>query len=146
VVADVAGKGIQAALLVSSFHAFLSAYLENTVQLLEMAGNLNRAVFRASTDDKFITGFIAILNPATGELETLNAGHTPGFLLGTDGSVRDLSTGGVPLGMLDLDFPFQSESVTIGPGERLLLYSDGVTEAANERNELYDQDNLSGIS
>jgi phosphoserine phosphatase RsbU/P len=141
VVADVAGKGINAALLVSSFYAFLSAYLEHTVPLLEVAGYLNRAVCRASTSDKFITCLLAILDPATGEIESLNAGHTPGYLLRVDGSVHELSVGGVPFGMLDMDFPFQSEKVTLNPGERLLLYTDGVTEAANEESELYDSSN-----
>ena len=141
VVADVAGKGINAALLVSSFYAFLSAYLEHTVPLLEVAGYLNRAVCRASTSDKFITCFLAILDPATGEIESLNAGHTPGYLLRADGEVHELSVGGVPFGMLDMDFPFESEKVTLNPGERLLLYTDGVTEAANEESELYDSSN-----
>jgi phosphoserine phosphatase RsbU/P len=141
VVADVAGKGINAALLVSSFYAFLSAYLENTVPLLEIARQLNRAVCRASTSDKFITCFLAILDPATGEIESLNAGHTPGYLLRVDGNIRELSAGGVPFGMLEMDFPFESETVTMMTGERLLLYTDGVTEAANEKSELYDAAN-----
>ncbi len=141
VIADVSGKGINAALLVSSFHAFLSAYVEAAMPLLEMAGRLNRAVCRASTSDKFITGFLAILNPATGEMETLNAGHTPGLLRTNDGTIRELSTGGIPFGMLDMDFPFQSERLTLGRGESLLLYTDGVTEAANEKEELFEQTN-----
>ena len=95
-VADVAGKGINAALLVSSFYAFLSAYL-NIPFLLEVAG-FDWAVCRASTSDKFITCLLAILDPATGEIESLNAGHTPGYLVRVDGSVHELSVGGVPLG------------------------------------------------
>jgi phosphoserine phosphatase RsbU/P len=57
-----------------------------------------------------------------------------------DNTIQELSAGGVALGMLDMDFPFQTEHVVIEPGERLLLYTDGVTEATNEQNRLYDSD------
>ena len=138
VIADVAGKGIPAALLVSSLHAYLSAYLESGTPLVELAKRLNRVICRASTDDKFITAFIAILSAATGEVESLNAGHNPVFLLGKDGTIRQLTAGGVPFGMLDLDFPYESERALLAPGDRLLLYTDGVTEAIDERERLYD--------
>jgi phosphoserine phosphatase RsbU/P len=138
VIADVAGKGIPAALLVSSLHAYLSAYIESATPLLDLASRLNRVIGRASTDDKFITAFMGILTPATGEFDTLNAGHTATFLLRADNSIQELSTGGIPFGMLDMDFPFQSERVTLQPGDRLLLYTDGVTEAMDENGGLYD--------
>lgn len=138
VIADVAGKGVPAALLVSSFHAYLSAYLEAPLPLVELVGKLNRVICHASTEDKFITAFLGILDPASGALETVNAGHNPVFLLRSAGGVEELGLGGVPLGMLDIDFPYQSESVTIEHGDRLLLYTDGITEATNVREQLYD--------
>lgn len=138
VIADVAGKGIPAALLVSSLHAYLSAYLESRTPLVELAQRLNRVICRASTDDKFITAFIAILTAATGEVESINAGHNPVYALRPDGTIRQLTAGGVPFGMLDLDFPYQSEQTVLAPGDRLLLYTDGVTEAIDERERLYD--------
>jgi len=138
VIADVAGKGIPAALLVSSLHAYLSAFLANQVPLVELVRRLNRAMAQASTDDKFITAFFGILSPATGEMESVNAGHTPSYLLRNDHSIHELNAGGIPLGMLDLDLPIESEQVTIRPGERLLLYTDGVTEATNEESVLFD--------
>lgn len=138
VIADVSGKGVPAALLVSSLHAYLSAYIESGIPLRDLAGRLNSVIGRASTDDKFITAFLGILTPATGEFEALNAGHTSTFLVRSDNSVQELSTGGIPFGMLDMDFPFQTETVTIQPGDSLLLYTDGVTEAMNENGNLYD--------
>jgi sigma-B regulation protein RsbU (phosphoserine phosphatase) len=138
IIADVAGKGVPAALLVSSLHAYISAYLESTLTLIELAQRLNRVICHASTDDKFITAYIALLSPATGEIESLSAGHNPAYWLKSDNTVAELSVGGVALGMLDMDFPFQSEHITIGKGERLLLYTDGITEATNEQNQLYD--------
>ncbi len=139
VIADVAGKGVPAALLVSSLHAYLTAYLESTVPLEELAGRLNTVICRASTDDKFITAFFAVLSPGSGELQALNAGHNPAYLVRNDNSVRELNTGGIALGMLDVAFPFQSEHLMIERGERLLLYTDGITEATNAQAEMYDQ-------
>jgi len=138
VIADVAGKGIPAALLVSSFHAYLAAYLESDSSLIQIAQRLNRAIFSASTDDKFITGFLALLDPHSGSLETLSAGHNPVYWIRNDGTLCELDTGGVAFGMLDMDFPYQSRTDIIEPGERLLLYTDGVTEAVNEGEEQYD--------
>jgi len=140
VIADVAGKGVQAALLVSSLHAYLSAYLEGGMALVGLVKRLNRVICTASTDDKFITAFVALLTPQTGGLEALNAGHNPVYLLRTDGTVQELNRGGVPLGMLDMDFPYESETLTLGSGERLLLYTDGIPEAHNRLNELYESD------
>jgi serine phosphatase RsbU (regulator of sigma subunit) len=137
-IADVSGKGIPAALLVSSLHASLSAYLESTPSLLDLTRRLNRAIGRASTDDKFITAFFALLTPATGELITLNAGHTSTLLLKRDGTLEELSAGGVPLGMLDIDFPYETQTIKIASGDRLLLYTDGITEASDSENQLYD--------
>jgi phosphoserine phosphatase RsbU/P len=138
VIADVAGKGIPAALLVSSLHAYLQAYLEGTMPLVELVRRLNRVIYTASTDDKFITAFVAILTPETGEVESVNAGHNPAYWLKSDNSIHELNVGGIALGMLDIDFPFQSERFTIGKGERLLLYTDGIPEATNEHQVLYD--------
>jgi sigma-B regulation protein RsbU (phosphoserine phosphatase) len=138
VIADVAGKGIPAALLVSTLHAYLSAYLESGMPLVDLSARLNRMIHRASTDDKFITAFFALLDPRTGSMETVNAGHNTVYWRRADGSVRELSLGGIPLGMLDMDLPYQSEKFTFGPGDRILLYTDGIPEAQNERNELYE--------
>jgi serine phosphatase RsbU (regulator of sigma subunit) len=138
VMADVAGKGIPAALLVSSLHAYLHAYLESGVTLVDLVRRLNQVIYTASTDDKFITAFVAILDPATGAMESVNAGHNPVYCARMDGTIDELNTGGVALGMLDMDFPYQSETTTLAKGEGLLLYTDGVTEAADEAMRLYE--------
>jgi len=140
VIADVAGKGVPAALLVSSFHAYLSAYLEAAVPLVELATRLNRVIAHASTEDKFITAFFALLDPATGSVHSVNAGHNPVFLRRADGAIAELTLGGIPLGMIDMDFPYQSESLVMGNGDRLLLYTDGIPEATDDRQRLYEED------
>ncbi len=138
VIADVSGKGIPAALLVSSLHAYLSAYLESAFSLVDIAVRLNTAIHRASTDDKFITAFFGLLDPASGSVECVNAGHNTIYCRRADGEVVDLCKGGIPLGMLDLGLPYESEQITLVPGDRLLLYTDGIPEAQNGVQELYD--------
>jgi len=138
VVADVAGKGMPAALLVSTLHAYLSAYLETQMSLGELSTRLNRAIYHASPDDRFITAIIVMLDPATGEIESVNLGHNTGYVLRKDNSVHELKEGGLALGMLDVEFPYTTDKLTLEPGERLWLYSDGVPEAANHKHELFD--------
>ena len=138
VVADVAGKGIPAALLVSSLQAYLTAYLESAMPLVTMAARLNSVIHRASTDDKFITAFIGLLEPQTGILDYVNAGHNVVYCRRTDGTIVELSEGGIPFGMLDLNLPYASGRVTLDRGDRLLLYTDGIPEAHNPVQELYE--------
>jgi serine phosphatase RsbU (regulator of sigma subunit) len=138
VIADVAGKGVPAALLVSSFHAFLAAYLEAAVPLQELAGRLNHMIRRAATDDKFITAFFGILDPGTGAFHALNAGHNPIYILRAGTSVQEVVAGGLPLGMLDLPVTYPTEELILERGDRLLLYTDGIPEAANEHNEFFE--------
>jgi serine phosphatase RsbU (regulator of sigma subunit) len=137
VIADVAGKGVPAALLVSTLHAYIQAYLETTGSVIPLAEKLNRVIHSASTAEKFITASIAILDPMTGEIESVNAGHNPTYVRRKDGSVEELAAGGLALGILE-DFPFSAERAVLAPGERLLLYTDGITEARNRDEVLYD--------
>lgn len=139
VIADVAGKGMPAALLVSSLHAYLSAYLESSMTLPQLGQRLNTVIGRASTDDKFITAIIAFLRPETGEIESMNAGHNAGYVLSMDNTVKELTVGGLPLGMVDIGLPFESERITLAKGERLFFYTDGITEAENEQNRFYEE-------
>ncbi|HCV44308.1 MAG TPA: hypothetical protein DGH68_12540 [Bacteroidetes bacterium] len=138
VMADVAGKGMPAALLVSSLHAYLSAYLETPMSLAELAGRLNKVICRTSTADKFITAFVAVLTPGTGEIEAVNAGHNPVYWLKNDATIQEIKASGVPFGMLDLDLPYTNEQIILSRGERVLLYTDGIPEATSEQNQLYE--------
>ena len=138
VMADVAGKGMAAALLVSSLHAYLSAYLETASSLAELAARLNKVICRTSTPEKFITAFIALLTPGTGQMEAVNAGHNPAYWLKSDGTMYELKASGVPFGMVDLNLPYRNEQIVLGKGDRLLLYTDGIPEATSEKDLLYE--------
>ncbi|MEJ2053052.1 MAG: PP2C family protein-serine/threonine phosphatase [Calditrichaceae bacterium] len=138
VIADVSGKGIPAALLVSTLQASMHAYMDSPFQLAELVQKLNTVIYNAATIEKYITAFFAILNPETGELETVSAGHNPTYIIRDKNKIEELSTGGIPLGMMGLPFPYTAKTSNLNPGDRLLLYTDGVTETMNENEEEYE--------
>ena len=142
VIADVSGKGVPASLLVSSLQASLYAYLEGNLSLPKLAHKLNHAIFNASTIDKYITFFIAVLSPGQGKLEVLNAGHNPALLLKSDNSLHKLKAGGICIGMFDSGIEYTTESITIEPGESLLLFTDGIPEATVDEENFYEDETL----
>lgn len=90
----------------------------------------NRLLFQSTSPEKFVTLFFAILDLRANILSYANAGHEHPIVLSSSGSVNRLVTGGIMLGMMD-DFPFQDDSVQIHPGDIMVIFSDGVTEAMN---------------
>ncbi|WKZ68290.1 MAG: PP2C family protein-serine/threonine phosphatase [Melioribacteraceae bacterium] len=142
VMADVAGKGVPASLLVSSLSASLHAYLETEISLDDLAVKLNKLIYQSSTADKFITCFISILNPSTGELDIINAGHNPSLHLRKNKVLEKIEAGGIALGMFDMGLPFKSEKRRIEKGERILMFTDGIPEAMNENDEEYSDERL----
>jgi len=142
IIADVAGKGVPASLLVSTLDACLAAYLDVQIPLSEMAVKINTIIYKASPSDKFITFFIAILDPETGELDIINAGHNPILLLRKNGTLHKINAGGIAFGMFDMGFPFTGEKLIINKGEKLLLYTDGIPEAMNKKEEEYSDEKM----
>jgi serine phosphatase RsbU (regulator of sigma subunit) len=142
IIADVAGKGIGAALLVSTLDAALYSYLEFDIPLTEMADKLNKLIYKSSPSDKFITFFIAVLDSKTGELDIVNAGHNPILLLRKNGNLEKIDAGGVGLGMLDLGMPFSGQNSILQSGDKLFLYTDGIPEAMNENEEEYSDEKM----
>jgi len=142
IIADVAGKGISAALLVNTLNAALYSYLEFNLPLTEMADKLNKLIFNSSPPDKYITFFIAVLNAKSGELDVVNAGHNPILLLRSDGTLEKIEAGGVGLGMLDFGLPFPGQKFMMNKGDKLFLYTDGIPEAMNEKEEDYSEERM----
>ncbi len=142
IIADVAGKGIAAALLVNTLNASLYSYLEFDLPLTDLAERLNKLIFNASPPDKFITFFIAVLDSKTGELDIVNAGHNPILLLRKDGKLDKIDAGGIGLGMLDLGLPYQGEKLVMNPGDKLFLYTDGIPEAMNKDEVEYSDERM----
>jgi serine phosphatase RsbU (regulator of sigma subunit) len=142
IIADVAGKGISAALLVNTLSAALYSYMGFNLPLPDLADRLNKLIYKASPSDKYITFFITLLNHETGELDVLNAGHNPIFLVRKDGSMEKINAGGVGLGMFDFGIPFNGEKTILNPGDKLFLYTDGIPEAMNENEEEYSDERM----
>jgi serine phosphatase RsbU (regulator of sigma subunit) len=142
IIADVAGKGIGAALLVSTLDAALYSYLQFDIPLTEMAERLNELIYKSSPSDKYITFFIAVLDSKTGELDIVNAGHNPILLLRKDGTLEKIDAGGIGLGMLDLGMPFTGQKTIMHSGDKLFLYTDGIPEAMNENEEEYSDEKM----
>ncbi|NNG26614.1 MAG: PP2C family protein-serine/threonine phosphatase [Ignavibacteriaceae bacterium] len=142
IIADVAGKGIAAALLVNTLNAAIHSYMVFNLPLIEMADKLNKLIFESSPPDKFITFFIAILDSKTGECDILNAGHNPILLLRENGTLEQFNAGGIGLGMLDIGVPYSGDSLIVNSGDKLFLYTDGIPEAMNFREEEYSDERM----
>jgi len=141
-VGDVAGKGMPAALMMSNLQARVQVLFETPDHLAEKVGRLNKNIALNCPDNRFITFFICIVDPATGEVVYTNAGHNPPLIVRQDGSVEKLSTGGIILGIMPRH-AYQQASAALQPGDRLILYSDGVTEAARpDADEEFGEDRL----
>ena len=131
VVADVAGKGIPAGLLMACFRACLHT-LTVTADLSSLVAPLNRFCVADSLGGRhYTTAFLAQYCPGRGFLPYVNAGHNPPLLRRTSGTILELEAGGLPLGTF-ADSVYEVGQVVIEPGDLLLIYTDGVTEAVNE--------------
>ncbi|HVG08903.1 MAG TPA: SpoIIE family protein phosphatase [Thermoanaerobaculia bacterium] len=131
VVGDVSGKGIPAALMVSTLHSALRLLLDQAGFGPSLLERLNRHILESSMANKFITLLMAELEPWSGLLRYLNAGHNPGFLVRGGlggGRVEELSSSGVPLGLLP-NSRYQPRELMVEPGDIVCIYSDGITEA-----------------
>jgi sigma-B regulation protein RsbU (phosphoserine phosphatase) len=144
-VADVSGKGVPAALLVSTVHACLHLLVPNNASDLPgLVARVNRHLVGFSSTRKFATLFIAVFDPATGTLTYVNAGHNPGLWISPQGIVL-LPSGGVPVGMMPGVVHTQA-SIQVAPGDTILLYSDGITEALNGSDEEFGMDRLTALA
>jgi sigma-B regulation protein RsbU (phosphoserine phosphatase) len=140
-VADVSGKGVPAALLVSTVHACLRILLDSGVaDLPGFVARVHRHLLGFSSTRKFVTLFFAVYDPLRQEVRYVNAGHNPGLCV-SKGETTLLPSGGPPIGILP-DAVFREASVGFLPGDTLVLYSDGITEAANSFEEEFGMDRL----
>src|SRR5260370_29237 len=132
-IGDVSGKGVSAALIMSSLQAALrvAAPIEPDIALL--IKRLNALIYRSTHGRKYVTFFFGRYNPAAGELRYVNAGHNPPMLV-ADGIVRRLDSTARPIGLLPENYASEA-TVTIAPGATLFLYTDGLNEATNADDE-----------
>jgi sigma-B regulation protein RsbU (phosphoserine phosphatase) len=127
---DVSGKGIGAALLMSSMHASVRAQSRNRTSLPELMNDLNDYIYENTPPNKYASLFYSELDLSTGTLNYCNAGHYPPILVSKTNPARLLSGSGFPLGML-AGAHYSEHSITLADGDVLLIYTDGVTERSN---------------
>src|SRR5918912_2775813 len=131
---DVSGKGTAAALLMSSLHAAVHAQASSNQSLGETISAVNRYLAENIPANRFVTLFYAELDPQTGSLSFINAGHNPPLIVHAAGTVEQLASGGLPLGIKP-DADYREGRTQLQPGDVLVIYSDGVTEAVSPTGE-----------
>jgi phosphoserine phosphatase RsbU/P len=135
---DVAGKASPAALLMALFLAMLRTLVDEHDNPAELVRRLNIQVSKHAPPSRFITLFLGLFDPRTGELEYVNAGQTPPLLLRASGAVDKLSTGGIALAMFEQS-TYQSGHTRLDPGDALVMYSDGITEAEAPNGQMFEE-------
>ncbi|MFO7652908.1 MAG: SpoIIE family protein phosphatase [Candidatus Krumholzibacteriia bacterium] len=133
---DVVGKGLGAALLVSSIVPVLRLLVETDRDPAVLVERLNRHVWRTTDTSRFATLFVGLLEPRTGRLDYVNAGHNPLYRVSPAGELSTLGSTGPPVGMLE-GIDFAAARVDLAPGELLVLYSDGISEAESPTADVF---------
>jgi sigma-B regulation protein RsbU (phosphoserine phosphatase) len=142
-IGDVSGKGISAALLMSGLRASLRGVtMDGSGNLAKMMQRINGLVYESSASNRYATFFFATLDPATREVHYVNAGHNAPMLVRSgSGQVIRLEAGGTPVGLLP-GASYEEQSVTMTPGDLLLCYTDGISEAMNLDDEEWGEDRM----
>lgn len=140
-VADVTGHGVPAALSAAMLKAYLQDAAERRRDPADILRFLNHRLTGVAQTDNFVTMFVAVVSCDRRTIRYASAGHDPGLVLRGDGRVDELPSTGLVLGVLE-DADWSVETVTVDPGDRLVLATDGVTEAMNEKNELFGRQRL----
>ena len=141
---DVAGKGSPAALLMALLLAMMRTLIDEGFEGAALAERLNAQVAKHAPRSRFVTLFVSVLNPQTGELVYVNAGQNPPLLRRANGCYEHLRAGGIALGMFD-HASYTAGATHLNVGDVIVMYSDGITEAENEAGEAFDESGLQGI-
>jgi serine phosphatase RsbU (regulator of sigma subunit) len=136
VVADVAGKGLASAIVATSFRTALRSLASQRLPLADLAARIGQQHWDEGPEARrrYMTALFLHLQPGTGKLQIVNAGHNPAALLLPEGAVRMVEASGPPLGILP-GISYLAETLDLPPGSRLLLYTDGLTEVFREEEE-----------
>jgi sigma-B regulation protein RsbU (phosphoserine phosphatase) len=141
---DVTGKGLPASLLMANVQATLRGQSLLNSSAKDCIGRSNTLLFRSTSDERFVTLFYGILDPAKHQLCFSNAGHDYPFLISKAGKHKRFQTGGIVLGIME-DFSFEEETISLKKDDVLVIYSDGITEAMNDREEQFGERQLGAV-
>jgi sigma-B regulation protein RsbU (phosphoserine phosphatase) len=143
---DVSGHGLGSALVMAQARSFLRAFLHTVDGLADVVTLLNDFLAQDLSGGRFLSLFVGILDPRTGRLEACNAGHLPPLLVRADGAVETLAANGLVVGVV-AGVPYDTHPpVEVRPGDLLLLYTDGCTEAASPSGELFGEARLTALA
>ncbi len=143
-VADVSGKGIAASLLTASLEALTAGPIEAGLGPAEVLDGTSRLLYERTPPEKYATAFLAVLEPASGTLSWTNAGHNPAFIIHAEGSVDSLDATGMPIGLIP-GGTYTAGHTRLTPGDWLVVYTDGITEAENPDQEEYGGERLKAV-
>jgi serine phosphatase RsbU (regulator of sigma subunit) len=144
-IADVCGKGMPAAIIMSSLQAAVKAFASKRMPPSELCECVNRAMCESTPENEFVSFFYAVIDTARKRLTYCNAGHNPPiFATGAAGSVTRLDSGGAVLGFFK-NWKYEEREVPVRSGDRLLMFTDGLTENRNAADEEYGEDRLCGL-
>lgn len=141
---DVSGKGTAAALLMSSLHASIHAQVAAKSSLLETINSVNRYLSDNTPTNRFVTLFIAELDPSDGTLNYINAGHNPPLIAHSSDNIEQLESGGFPLGIMPMA-EYELGQTKLQPGAAIVIYSDGVSEANDLKGEEFGVERLAAV-
>jgi sigma-B regulation protein RsbU (phosphoserine phosphatase) len=144
-IADVVGKGIPAALLMSNLQAAVRAFATEAARPAELCEQVNTILCGHISEGRFISFFYCVVDSEIGSVTYANAGHFPPGLIKADGTVIRLTSGGAVLGVLPAG-GYESGTVALGAGDRLILYTDGITEARSEDDEEFGDERLLALA
>lgn len=144
-IADVSGKGMPASLLMANVQAALRVLAPLNMKLEELVARINAIVYHNTSPDKFVTFFGAIFDPEDKSFAYINAGHNPPYVIRADGRVEELHEGGIILGIVEDAPPYNSGICYLEIGDTVVMYTDGVSEAMNNNNEEFGEQQLKDI-
>jgi len=142
-VGDVAGKGVSAALLATLLQGVFFTTASTDLPLSRLFSRVNQYLSERSAQERYATVFYGVLEP-TGKFEYVNAGHVPPIIRRLSGASEALPGGNMPVGLF-VEAEYESATVSLEPGEFLVIYSDGVSEAANTKRELFEEERLRSV-
>ncbi len=144
VIADVADKGMPAALYMTVTRTLIQALAGSSASPAALLEQVNNILFSDKENGMFVTAFYAEVNLKTGQLSYVNAGHNPPIVTRVDRSMYELERGGIALGVLE-GIHLKDQQIMLNPGESLLLYTDGVTEATTFSEDMFGLDNFKSV-
>jgi hypothetical protein len=136
IIADVCGKGLQAAMITASLHTLVHTHVKPGAALLAIAERFNEYLSRSLPDESFVTMILLTIEPATGRLECINCGHPPAAIVTAAGGVRQMQSAANPPAGCMWPLELEAQQDELGPGDVVAMYTDGLSEMRGEEGDM----------